>query len=405
MRRSMLCWKGDPVIVFPVRNVHSALPEALQMLKRDGISRPSRNGPVLQYPVPVATVYSHPQERVMFHDWRDANPFFHFYESLWMLAGRKDIAPLTRYVGRIKDYSDDGNTFNAAYGHRWRQASLGVSYPQGHLVDGKGPVVFARDQLGTIIAMLAANREDRRQVLQIWEHSQDLGTKTNDAACNLTVTFQSDPRDNDILNMVVFNRSNDIIWGCYGANAVHFSMLMEYVAAFSGMKMGTYTQISVNWHAYENVFEKMIDKTRPPKWGTESSPYGLEVEPFPMLESVSEGRIPADDDGPERIGYVVGEDDSRCLLYATPFRALEVAQNHWDRDCRAFVTTDGRLSQYIHRSDYRHRFFRDVAWPIVAAHDLYKEGEIIKAIDMLNCECVASDWRKACTEWLHRRIK
>ena len=67
--------------VLQVRNVHEALPRALQLLDREGIRRESRNGPVIQGP-PVATVYMHPWERVLFWPERDANPFFHLYESL-----------------------------------------------------------------------------------------------------------------------------------------------------------------------------------------------------------------------------------------------------------------------------------------------------------------------------------
>lgn len=39
-------------------------------------------------------------------------------------------------------------------------------------------------------------------------------------------------------------------------------------------------------------------------------------------EGVAEGRIPVDDYGPERIGYVLGDDDGRCVLYPTPREAF-----------------------------------------------------------------------------------
>ncbi len=78
--------------VISVRNVHEALPEALRFLRQTGVPRDSRNGAVLQAPCPVTTVYRRPDERVLFWPERDANPFFHFMESLWMLAGRNDVA-------------------------------------------------------------------------------------------------------------------------------------------------------------------------------------------------------------------------------------------------------------------------------------------------------------------------
>ena len=50
--------------------------------------------------------------------------------------------------------------------------------------------------------------------------------------------------------MTVSNRSNDIIWGTFGANAVHMSMLHEYVASALMLHVGKYTQISDSFHAY-----------------------------------------------------------------------------------------------------------------------------------------------------------
>lgn len=44
-------------------------------------------------------------------------------------------------------------------------------------------------------------------------------------------------------------------------------------------------------------------------------------------EGVVSGSIPADDDGPERIGYVLGQDDGRCALH--PSR-VEAFARGWD---------------------------------------------------------------------------
>jgi thymidylate synthase len=216
--------------VIHTRNVHAAIPDAVRLLREHGVLRESRNGKVITVPYPVTTVYDRPQERVIFWAQRDANPFFHLYESLWMLAGKNNIAPLVKYTKQIAEYSDDGETLHDAYGFRWRQ----------HFHDV--------DQLEVIIARLKANPDDRRCVLQMWDPYTDLDYNGKAVPCNLESTFQIglDGR----LNMVVFCRSNDVIWGCYGANAVHFSILLEYMAARIGVPIGTYTQVSVNWHAY-----------------------------------------------------------------------------------------------------------------------------------------------------------
>lgn len=342
--------------VIYANNVNDGFIHGLSWLKSVGLPRASRNGPVVVAPSEVATVYRNPQQRVLFYPWRDANPFFHFYESLWMLAGRNDVAPLTKYVKRMESFSDDGGyTFRAAYGHRWR-----------HTID---PSEYGeRDQLVDIVKNLQTNTEDRRQVLQIWDHGRDLAPTISkkDIACNIVATFQINTWDQ--LDMVVFCRSNDIIWGCYGANAVHFSMLHEYMARSIGVKIGTYTQISVNFHAYSDLFTKMIE--------------GKEV-----IEHLTKGYTPTS-------LYDEGVVKAYPLMYVT--------QSEWDDDVRRFVTDDGRAPLPPH--GFHDPFFNEVALPIVVAHDLYKDGHLDAALGMVRM-CAASDWRVACSQWLERRRK
>ena len=219
--------------VLKVRNVHEGLHAGLRLLNDEGETSESRNGSVMRLPEPVATVYTNPCERVLFWSARDANPFFHLYEALWMLAGREDVKPLLRYAKQIKEYSDDGQTMHGAYGYRWRTC-------------------FVVDQLEVIVNRLKEDPSDRRCVLQMWSTINDLDIVSKDLPCNVTATFQI---FDGKLNLVVFCRSNDIIWGCYGANAVHFSTLLEYMALHIGCEVGTYKQVSVNWHAYNEVLE------------------------------------------------------------------------------------------------------------------------------------------------------
>lgn len=230
--------------ILEVRNVHEALPRAIQLLEQGGYERESRNGKVRQMPCPVTTIYRNPQERVIFWPQRDANPFFHLYESLWMLAGRRDVAGVKKYSTNMADYSDNGENFHGAYGHRWRE-HFALSY-----------MTSSFDQLATIAKALKKNPDDRRCVLQMWDPVADLGRIGKDFPCNLTATFQRDYEGR--LDITVFCRSNDIIWGAYGANAVQFSMLQEYMALWIGCPIGVYRQVSVNWHAYQQVYGPLV---------------------------------------------------------------------------------------------------------------------------------------------------
>ena len=51
---------------FYVRNVAEALYVAKQALLLKGVEVETRNGPALEFPTPVTTVYTHSRERVLF---------------------------------------------------------------------------------------------------------------------------------------------------------------------------------------------------------------------------------------------------------------------------------------------------------------------------------------------------
>jgi hypothetical protein len=195
------------VIIINARNANTALLAATKMLNDHGYNRPSRNGEVVIAPDRVTTHYQQPLERIIVWPERDYNPAFVLYEALWMLAGRDDVESLVRYVKNFSNYSDDGVTLHGAYGFRWRN-------------------FFQRDQLGIIADRLRKDPNDRRCVLQMWDTKADLDVPSKDVPCNVIATFQRD--QNGRLDMSVFCRSNDMLFGTYYANAFHFGMLLEY---------------------------------------------------------------------------------------------------------------------------------------------------------------------------------
>ena len=151
--------------VVDVRNVHEALVRGMDLLIEDGYSEESRNGKVYRAKTPVTTVYERPAERVLFWHDRDANPFFHFMEGLWMLTGRNDLGFVHYYNKGMEKYSDDGESLHGAYGWRWKD-------------------YFTIDQLQIIIQRLSEDPEDRRSVLQMWDPIGDLAREGKDVPCN-----------------------------------------------------------------------------------------------------------------------------------------------------------------------------------------------------------------------------
>lgn len=340
--------------VIKARNVQQALPKALRTLDEVGYKRDSRNGPVLISPCPVTTIYEKPMERVLFWKERDANPFFHLYEALWMLAGRNDVAGVVRYAKQMAEYSDDGETLHGAYGYRWRNWFTTL----------RGP-----DQLTIIAETLRSNPDDRRCVLQMWDVSEDLGLAGKDFPCNLTATFQRD--QNGRLDLTVFCRSNDIIWGCYGANAVHFSVLLDYMAAWVGCPVGVYRQVSVNWHAYLSTLEGVVEI---PRHGLESmnDPYsnaGSDVHPVSFAP----------------ISHIIQIDQ----------KVQEILNQVDDGFPRP---TSGYFSNHP---------ILQVAYWMLRAHHLWKTlpapERYEKALDVLQKGDPTADWIVAGIQWMNRR--
>lgn len=328
------------MLTIHARNVHQALPQGLHLLSESGVERETRNGKAIVLRVPLGTTYMRPLERVLFWTERDANPFFHFFESLWMLQGRKDVGFVARFAANMRGFSDDGETLHGAYGYRWLYH-------------------FGRDQIAVIIDRLKANPEDRRCVLQMWDAHSDLGHDGKDFPCNTHVYFQI----NDVgrLDMMVCNRSNDIVWGAYGSNAVHFSFLQEYIAACVGVLVGSYVQVSMNTHIYARHWPLMTAL----KWiDPASSDYYVhaQLKPFPLMDT------------PKQV---------------------------WDLDLSELLN-EGAGCRAL--SD---PFLETVARPLLAAWGHFKLGGPQRVPEALEAvaRVAAEDWRTAAREWLERRAE
>jgi hypothetical protein len=320
---------------FYTRNVSEALFIGLQALKSHHREVMTRNGVALEFHTPVCTTYTHPKERVLFYPERDANPFFHLMESFWMLAGRNDVEWISKFNGRINNYSDDGVTFHGAYGFRWKRW-------------------FGYDQIERIVMRLKTYPNDRRSVLSMWDPREDLVVSNDgkDYPCNTQIFFSV--RDK-VLDMTVVNRSNDLIWGAYGANAVHMSILQEYIAAKIECEVGTYYQLSNNLHAYKDILDTLSDM------GADYEPYltigkgGLKYTPIPLITNIK--------------------------------------------------TFDEELIQWFKdedRTEYENTYLGTTASRVRKSWRLWKRKEINESMRIAST-IEDRAWRKACAEWLLRK--
>lgn len=334
-----------------VRNVEEALPAGLLSLVMEGggVERPSRAGPVLEYPGPVATVYHNPWERVLFEPKRDANPFFHLMEFIWMMAGRNDVGWLIQFNSRMKEFSDEG-VLKGAYGHRWTKH-------------------FGLDQIGRVIERLKKDPHDRRSYVGMYDPTVDT-LDHRDIPCNVGIHFyvRPDPTpDSTSLTMTVFNRSNDIVWGAYGANVVHMSLLQQLVAESIHETMGDYVQVSSSYHAY---------RERPDVRRLLGDPGFLHGKERPRV-------------------YDCGAAEAQALLTG------DETYEQFILDAKLF--TEDPMSYGMTTE-----FFRRTVTPIYSAFLTWKkypkDERLEPTMDLLE-RCKSSDWRLGCMDWVCRRAK
>lgn len=318
-----------------VRNVNKALSIGAAHLLRIGEVVTSRGLKTIEYPMPVCTTYTYPRERVLFSPVRDANPFFHFMESLWILAGRNDVKWLSQFNSRIHEFSDDGKVFHAAYGYRMKN---GI------------------DQISMVIDILNTHPDTRQAVIAIWDPVKDLGIKSKDIPCNDLIFFKI---RNGRLNMTVCCRSNDMLWGAYGANVVQFSTLQEYIACNLNIKVGVYRQISDSFHVY-------VDGPGGKLWNKYTNRETTDIDLYEEFD-----------------------------VY--PYPSMMTNPRVWDIELNVFL--ENPLFQ-----SFKETYFRDVAKPMYRAWVQYKSGDIPKAVDIADT-IAAEDWQIACSQWLKRRVK
>jgi thymidylate synthase len=230
----------------------------------------------------------------------------------------------------MAEYAEPNGDIHGAYGYRWRNA-------------------YGFDQVLEIIQELRMKPSSRQCVLQMWDARLDLGVDKRDRPCNTHVYFDA---RGGVLNMTVCCRSNDALWGAYGANVVHFSMLQELMAHGVGIPVGVYRQVSNNFHAYWNVpvAEKWLNA--PPVCMDREYP-----AIYPMLQ------------------------------------AHETVEDFYV-DCHTL--SNPRLPQVWNTS-----FFHRVVSPLKTVYDNRKSGSRTWKVQLEHV--VDCDWKQAFIEWSERR--
>lgn len=331
--------------VLKAQNVCQALANTVRYINKNGEIEDSRNGRVIVAPEPLCTVTIQSRERVLFSPHRDANPFFHLFEAIWMLSGEDNVTVMDSFIKDFsKSYAETNGALHGAYGARWR-------------------MLFGYDQLDYVVQKMIAEPHTRQCVITMWDaygdRSDDLRGTWKDRPCNTHIYLRN---NESVLDMTVCCRSNDMLWGCHGANAVHFSILQEYLAARMDLEIGPLYQISNNAHIYLDQFNKLLSRANP--------------------DTILDDR------------YIKGV--RPLAMFDDP--------NEIDEDIHRFMESFYGRGVNLDSKPYYNKWFADTLEPAMRAHYEFRKKDFERALTEAS-SIAALDWRMACYEWLERRAK
>ncbi|MEW9533601.1 thymidylate synthase [Microbispora sp. NPDC049125] len=162
---------------------------------------------------------------------RVLNVAFAVAETVWILSGSDDEW-IYGFNGQLRKYADDG-VLRGAYGPRMRRWG-------GHV-----------DQLAQVLALLKADPDSRRAVIQLYDPARD-SAGHRDVPCTLGFRFHL---RRGRLHMSTTMRSQDL-WTGMPYDLFFTTTLHELMAGWLGVELGTYRHHVDSLHLYEDDLER-----------------------------------------------------------------------------------------------------------------------------------------------------
>ena len=160
---------------------------------------------------------------------------FMFGEATWMLQGKNDVESVSKYVGGITRFSDDGETFFGAY----------------------GPKIIT--QTSYVIDTLIKDNDSRQAVISIWRENP---RSSKDIPCTLTLQFFLREASDELwLHTIANMRSNDawlgVPYDTFNFSAISFFIILHLNKLGVKCKLGELTIQAGSRHIYESDFNKL----------------------------------------------------------------------------------------------------------------------------------------------------
>jgi thymidylate synthase len=245
--------------------INSFLIGASNLLLENGVRRITRGHICWELPAPFIFKITNPTARYITIPERKWNIVLPYAESLWLASGRNDLTLIGHYLKNMQNFSDDGFYLRGAYGPRLRKFNGSVKdYESDKILNSNfnniGSIEI--DQFDFIEKCFQRDKNTRQAIINIGDTLKDtldsnLNIKeTKDCPCTRILHFMKHPSENK-LNLTVYMRSNDILWGASAVNIFNFTMIQEYFAKILNLEIGTYYHIVDNFHYYENCKTKI----------------------------------------------------------------------------------------------------------------------------------------------------
>jgi len=240
--------------------INSFLVGASSLLLEKGVRRNTRGYSCWELPGPFMFKISNPTARIVTIPQRKWNPILPFAESLWLASGRNDLEFIGHYLKNMVNFSDDGVYLRGGYGPRLRKFN-GIS--NDYNIKNSSETDFTKlknseiDQFGFVCQNFERDINTRQAIINIGDPPKDCFDEsgclkeTKDFPCTRLLHFIKHPTENK-LNLTVYMRSNDLLWGASAVNIFNFTFMQEYFARILNLEIGDYYHIANNFHYYEN---------------------------------------------------------------------------------------------------------------------------------------------------------
>jgi thymidylate synthase len=230
------------------------------------VLRVTRKHRCWELPSPVMIKINNPLSRWITIPNRSWNMFLPYAESLWLALGRNDLNLVKYYLPQLEEFSDDRKFVRGGYGPRLRCFN-------GNSNDYKkawenNEVIFQSkevDQFYYIIKSFERDPFTRQAVITIGDPPKDcfdsnnLIKETKDLPCTRLLQFMRNSENNK-LNLTVYMRSNDFIWGASAVNIFNYTFIQEYFAKMLNLEVGVYYHIANNFHYYEENHQVLVEQ-------------------------------------------------------------------------------------------------------------------------------------------------